>query len=79
MEKHKLIDELEKRLMEELKIWAANLPHYSNVYMILDQYSVEYMTTPGIKRFVNLKAFFRGYEEYTNHHHHHHHQKPLLK
>ena len=43
MEKHKLIDELEKRLMEGLKIWAANLPHYSNVYMILDQYSVEYI------------------------------------
>lgn len=43
MSQENLVDEVLKKLKCELKMWTARLPHYNDMYLILDQYAREYI------------------------------------
>lgn len=43
MSQENLVDEVVKKLNNELKLWTARLPHYNDMYLILDQYAREYI------------------------------------
>lgn len=54
--KNDIIDELFKKLQLELKFWTENLPHYSSMNTILEQYAVQYINRVNIINNIKIKG-----------------------
>lgn len=50
------IDELENKLRAELEHWINSLPHYSNMQLILEQYSKAYLQRVNVINNISINA-----------------------
>ena len=50
------IDELENKLSAELEHWINSLPHYSNMQLILEQYSKAYLQRVNVINKISINA-----------------------
>ena len=50
------IDELENKLRAELEHWINSLPHYSNMHLILEQYSKAYLQRVNVINNISINA-----------------------
>lgn len=49
-------EELKNKLKEELRHWTNNLPHYSNMQLILEQYAEPYLQRTNIIKNIENNA-----------------------
>lgn len=56
MDKKNKIDELENKLKAELEHWINSLPHYSDMHLILEQYSKAYLQRVNVINNISINA-----------------------